>query len=294
MEALSITTSVKHFSPYIVQSIHRTKVLTDNKPCVEAHKKLSRGLFSSSSRVMTFLSTLSHYQVELQHVAGKDNTFSDFASRHPILCDGSCQICSFIADTEDSVVRAVRAEDVLDEISPVPFASRRSWLQLQQNCKDLQKVKKYLTYGMTPGKKIKGVKDVKRYLTNVKLSNRPADGLLIVHEVRPLAPVRQRIVVPRSIVDGLLTAMHIKLSHPSKDQLKKVFNRAFYALDLDRIVDEIVTGCHQCAAMKKIPSNFSQQSTADPPEGIGIKFSADVIKRERQKILFLIVKAIKC
>ena len=53
VEALSIASSVKHFGPYIRQSLHRTQILTDNKPCVQAWSKMIRGEFSTKSRVAT-------------------------------------------------------------------------------------------------------------------------------------------------------------------------------------------------------------------------------------------------
>ena len=55
LEALAIAASVKHFSPYIIQSHKPVCVLTDSKPCVEAAEKLCRGEFSASPRVATFL-----------------------------------------------------------------------------------------------------------------------------------------------------------------------------------------------------------------------------------------------
>ena len=61
VEALSIATAIKHFSPYIIQSSKQTCVLTDSKPCVQAIEKLNRGEFSSSPRVTAFLSTASRY-----------------------------------------------------------------------------------------------------------------------------------------------------------------------------------------------------------------------------------------
>jgi hypothetical protein len=58
LEALAITAGVKHFSPFLVQSVKKATVLTDSLPCVNAFKKLGRGEFSASPRVTTFLSTL--------------------------------------------------------------------------------------------------------------------------------------------------------------------------------------------------------------------------------------------
>ena len=51
IEAVSIASAIKHFSPYIVQSNHKDSVLTDSKPCVHAYEKLCRGEFSVSPRV---------------------------------------------------------------------------------------------------------------------------------------------------------------------------------------------------------------------------------------------------
>ena len=70
IKALSIATSVNHFGPYIRQSSQKTQILTDNKPCVQAWSKMLRGQFSSSSRVVSFMSVLSEYSVEVQHISG--------------------------------------------------------------------------------------------------------------------------------------------------------------------------------------------------------------------------------
>lgn len=51
IEALSVGTSVKHYSPYIVKSVGPCCVLTDGKPRVMAYDKLCRGEFLVSPRV---------------------------------------------------------------------------------------------------------------------------------------------------------------------------------------------------------------------------------------------------
>ena len=58
------------------------------------------------------------------------------------------------------------------------------------------------------------------------------DGLLIVQHHQPLSCPIELIVVPRSVLDGLLTAIHIKLYHPSKHQLQMVIQHHFFALDM--------------------------------------------------------------
>jgi hypothetical protein len=93
VEALSISASTKHFSPYIIQSKYNTCILTDSKPCVQAFEKLCRGEFSASPRVSTFLSTVSRYQASIRHLAGSANLPSDFASRNAPECsEPTCQI----------------------------------------------------------------------------------------------------------------------------------------------------------------------------------------------------------
>ena len=114
LEALSIASSIKHFSPYLVQSDKTGFILTDSKPCVEAFEKLHHGEFSASPRVTTFLSTASRFQVSLRHLPGCANLVADFASRNAPPCTHpNCQICSFINHTENSVVRKVTVNDVL-------------------------------------------------------------------------------------------------------------------------------------------------------------------------------------
>ena len=48
VEALSIAAAVKYFSPFIIQSLHPTTVLTDSKPCIQVIDKLCRGEFLAS------------------------------------------------------------------------------------------------------------------------------------------------------------------------------------------------------------------------------------------------------
>ena len=119
------------------------------------------------------------------------------------------------------------------------------------------------------------------------MSSNPNDGLLIVPSSEPFEKSTQRIVVPVYVCDGLLEAMHIQLRHPSKHQLKAVFCRAFFALDLEKLVKRTVESCHTCAALQKVPARFHEQSTSLPPEKVGVKFSADVMKRYNQCILLL-------
>ena len=289
IEALSIDATIRHFAPYIIQSPHQTQVLTDSKPCVQAYEKLKRGEFSASSRVTTFLSTVSRYSVHVRHIAGVENLPSDFASRNPNEClDSSCQICKFIVDFEESVVRSISVAEVLEGSTRMPFTSRAAWQATQLECPHLRRTHLHLSQGTRPSKKATKIIDVKRYHKDVVVAT---DGLLVVRDHPPFQTPRERIVVTRSVLDGLLTALHIRFSHPSKYQTKRLFSRYFFALDVDKAIDywllTVSSACHTCQSLKAIPSHLQPQLSTDPPPAIGVSFAADVCRRYCQLILAL-------
>ena len=176
--------------------------------------------------------------------------------------------------------------DVLSGKSKVPFATKSSWLKVQQACPDLSRVHKYLTTGAAIPKKKKKLTDVKRYIscgTTVLTGNH--DGLLVIKQLTPFKPVTTRVVIPREVSNGLLTALHIQLNHPSANQLKLVFSREFFCLDMDALARKVTDQCYMCTSLKTIPSTFHQQSSSVPGNIIGCKYAADVVRRSSQFIL---------
>ena len=150
-EALAITAAANHFAPYVRDSKFSTQILTDNKPCVEAWEKLRNGKFSASARVSTFLSTLSSLNVTLCHIKGTSNCISDYNSRHPSTCDNStCQICKFVEELSESVVKQVTVEDVMSGATRMPFLNRAAWKSAQHSCSPLRRVFAHLTQGTRP------------------------------------------------------------------------------------------------------------------------------------------------
>ena len=285
IEALCIGAAVRHFAPYIIQSRKRTQVLTDSRPCVQAYEKLQRGEFSNSSRVTSFLSTVSRYLVQVSHVSGAANLPSDYTSRNPAVCpERSCQICRFIDELGDSVVRGITVTDVLDGTFKMPFTNRTAWLATQQECPDLRRTHAHLSQGTRPTKKSTKIPDVKRYIRQTAVAR---DGLIVVKETSAFHQPRERIVVPRSVLDGILTALHLKFQHPSRHQLGLVFNRFFFALDTDRGLDTVTSACHHCAALLRIPPHLNEQSTSAPPDKIGCHFAVDIMRRYGQFVMVL-------
>ena len=234
--------------------------ITDSKPCVQAIDKLCRGEFSASPRVTSFISIVARYQVTVRHLAGSSN---------------------FISRLEQSVVTYVSVEEITTGGIRLPFTSRSAWLSTQSECRDLRRVIAHLKQSIRPSKKLTNVRYVKRYLSSTSLAR---DGLIVVRHDMPFAPSRELIVVPRQVLDGLLTALHLKLSHPTKHQLKLVVRRNFYALDLDSAIKRVADTCHTCMSLLKLPQTLIEQSTTHLPDAIGFSFAADVIKRSRQLI----------
>ena len=282
IEALSIAVSVTHFAPYIRDSTHCTQILTDNRPCVQAWSKMKRGEFSTSARVATFMSALSQFHVEVQHISGSFNLPSDFLSRNPLNCESeNCQLCRFIAEAGDSVVRAVSVKDVLSGHAKVPYTNRAAWKNLQMECPDLRRVHAHLTNGTRPTTKNTKVGIVKKFLPKVTVAR---DGLLIVKQSQPFLPESELIVVPLRLLHGLITSLHISLNHPTSHQLTNVFNRSYYSLNVSDCVANVVQSCSQCQALQTIPTELTTQSSSIPPTTPLLVYAADVLRRCKQYI----------
>ena len=185
---------------------------------------------------------------------------------------------------EDSVVRGVSIQDILNNKSSLPFSTRTAWLQIQSDCPDLWRVHAHLKQGTRPSKKLTNVRDVKHYLNCTSIAK---DGVLVVKRSQPFVPAIEAIVMPRSVLDGLLTSLHIKLNHPSRHQFfQMVLQRQFFALDMnDAISGSVSSSCHTCASLQTFPPSLISQSSDDPPEVVRVSFA--VIKRHRQSILVL-------
>jgi hypothetical protein len=102
----------------------------------------------------TIMSNLSQYNVDLIHIKGESNLPADFASRNPQECNSaSCQICKFVAESDDVVVKSVTVDEILSGHTPVPYVNRKVWKNLQHECPDLRKVHGHLSNGTAPSTK---------------------------------------------------------------------------------------------------------------------------------------------
>ena len=286
IEGVAIGLALNHFSPYLIHSHHKPIILTDSKPCIQAIEKLNRGQYSASARLCTFLSSVARYQAIVKHIQGQKNTLSDFISRNPVPCNEvKCQICSFAKSSMESVVAAVTVEEVISGKVNLPFTNKKAWKEIQEECYDLKNVFKYLRNGTKPGKKGRNLRTIKRYISSKVVIS--AEGTLVVRQVEPYCQSSERIVVPAQVLHGLLTVLHLRLEHPTASNLTKVFNRYFFALNLEGAIAISTQSCHQCSSLREFPSAMKKQSTDLPPEHFAQMFAADVLKRNSQLIMVL-------
>ena len=93
---------------------------------------------------------------------------------------------------------------------------------LQAECPDPRHTHAHLKQGTRLSKKLTNNIDLKHYLNVATIAS---DGLLVVKRDEPLVPTRECIIVPRNVLGGLVSALHVYLSHPCSRQLKSVTQR---------------------------------------------------------------------
>ena len=90
------------------------------------------------------------------------------------------------------------------------------------------------------------------------------------------------IFCPKEICSGLVLALHLNFNHASKSQLKKLFDRYFYATGSSNHIEQVVDNCSLCNSIKKVPRELFSQSTSVTTTP-GKKLCADVMRRFGQK-----------
>ncbi len=130
------------------------------------------------------------------------------------------------------------------------YLNRTVWKSSQIGCNDLKRVHAHLTQGTRPTKKQTNQRDVKTYLQHVSPAQ---DGLLVATANVPFNHSHERIVVPRNLAHGLVTALHLRFNHPKRSQMAKLMNRYYFILDMDTVISTVHSNCQQCASLDTLP-----------------------------------------
>ena len=294
-EAAGIRLVLEHFKHHIRESQHTTTHFTDSQPCVLAWKRSQKGAFSASSRISTFLTGLSVLPVELRHRPGKFMYTSDYASRNPPTCTSQkCQICKFAKDWENmgdkaSEIRMLSIEDVKAGRALMPLVQRNTWKNMQKRDPIHKKIVELIATQQLPeSKKTKGIHTKIKLLHNLYTQGKlyiDNTGLILVRT--PQGKIDGSVIsIPPTLFPGLVSALHVRLDHPSRTQLANLIARYFYTPGWRTTVEEICDNCHQCASLRKLPKVLLNDTTATT-DGIASNFAADVIERHSQKILIV-------
>ena len=118
-------------------------------------------------------------------------------------------------------------------------------------------------------------------LYRVGLLKIDSSGLIVIRHVDVKGEEFDSISVPDEMYPGLITALHIKLFHPSRQQLQRLSSRYFFCLNSAKVVDQVQSNCPICVSLSTLPKLIECQSSS-PSGSFGSKFSADICRPHKQ------------
>ena len=295
-EALGIKLNIEHFKPFIQESYNTTIIHPDNMISVHAWNRLKKGIISTSSKVAAFLSSLSENNIDLKHCPGVDTKVADYGSRNPQPCsEKRCQICKFMSEqcqigescVNKTTVNSVSVSDILSGSARLPLIEKPAWLQIQKDDDTHNRLYKLITSGgLQPERKLRGHTNLKlMYNMYMKgLLRVDHNGLIIVKHIDTSSGIEyDAISVPKQLYPSIIQSLHIKLEHPSRNQMHRFAHRYFHCVGSTQTIDDIHKSCQVCTSLSTLPKTLSTFST-EKIETLGSHFSADVLVSDNQKI----------
>ena len=163
----------------------------------------------------------------------------------------------------------------------MPYLQPRTWIALQKKDPTLSKLAKLISSGQKPEEKRTGGECTTLKLLhgqfvkgNLKIAN---NGLITVKANDDAGIPRNQVVIPSKLFPGLLSALHLKLQHPTKHQMTKLVSRYFYCPGAGARITECVDNCHTCLSLKPLPQTLFSESTTQANR-FGTRFSLDIMK----------------
>ena len=137
------------------------------------------------------------------------------------------------------------------------MGNNKAWLELQNNDKAISEAVRLKRSGQQPPKKGSCLKEIKFYVKNCNVS--PATNLLVKEETIPYSSQTQkRIVIPQAFLESLLLQLHHDQNCPEPSQLKRLFERYFYAFQPKDVFTVVSSYCRTCQARKRLPKEMKQ------------------------------------
>ena len=91
--------------------------------------------------------------------------------------------------------------------------------------------------------------------------------------------------MPSSLLETILTIMHVRLRCPLPTQLLRIFERYFIAFRVKGTIDVVTSSCSFCVARTKFPTELDDFSPSPGPLHPGSHMNSDVLRRASQLIL---------
>ena len=112
------------------------------------------------------------------------------------------------------------------------------------------------------------------------------EGLLVVRIFdRHLMREVSRVVIPPDILDSILTAIHLRLLHPTAYQMQIIFDKYFFSIGVKQAIDNLLSNCFLCVALKKFPRELQNFDPKLAPDHPGSHMNLDILKRAGQLIV---------
>ena len=307
-EGVGAVLAIDQVRHWVNESHLPTIVLPDNKPVVDAAALMRLGRHSTNARLQQLLACVNKSNVIFRHNSAKAgmHIVPDALSRLSGTSCGckDCQVERFLDDIPEKVafMPVTLATIVLSSIDPatlaaltpdltlimgpgagpIPLGSRQTWINLQADCPDCIRFIACKKEGQMPGNK-----DKDRTVLNKLFKSCEVDrGLIVSKNFDPIT-MREisRVYVPASLLESILTVMHVRLRHPLPTQLQSTFERYFIAFRVKGTCEAIAVDCSLCTALRRFPKELDTFAPSPGPLHPGSHMNADVMRRASQLIL---------
>ena len=287
VEALAFATGIQSEMDIIKESTKPLLIAPDSTPVKDAVNLIKKGKFSASSRMNSFITNINRVQVEVVHASGKANlnAVGDMQSRNPPSCSTEyCTICNFVTASINSVLSP---NALLGAVTVTSLYNPKAWAAAQKSNHACKTALDHLRTGKQPSKKSGAIfTEVRRYCSTAKINN---DGCLIVPQLPSfnISGARDRIIIPTPLLPSVLWHLHNSDNHPTKSQLRQLFDKLFYGIMVQNQLDQLYQDCYRCKTTAALPKTCSNHTACTEVNHPGQYFHADIIRRERQKIFIL-------
>ena len=307
-EGVGTVLAIEHCSHWIAESDLTTLVGPDSSAVVQATELMRKGKHSSNPRLQSLLASVNRRNVKFFHNSAKSgkHIVPDSLSRFKdTRCRSKgCAVERFLDDIpvklesmsltllsiclEDPLLPVLIAatsaelsESLTCRSGPIPLGSRQTWINIQKSDSDCNAVFRQKSSGDLPRKK-----KTNSNINKIFKESIIHQGLLVVRvfDDKKMKEV-DKVIVPPTYLDSVLTVLHIKLNHPTSYQLKQVFERHFFSPKLESALTMLYEGCHICISLQKFPKELETYSPALFPDHPGTHMNIDVMRRAGQYVM---------